>query len=252
MRSWSGPVETDFQGRPRFSYDNRPVHDGTKGFVTEINLVCLRFMSSLTRHIPARSVAAVARMRRHPTITRRGGRCMCSVRARYSQASRERRQNARMRPQGWRRQSAARAFASLCYTCATHSISATLTKQSGQCMCRVPYSQSSRDWRQNMPDTPYLCEDRVCTICLEQCDKPFTAKCGHALCNECVTELARNETHVGREPCCPMCRAHLQFKGLAQVELARGIVIKHFKPRVFVKKRKWHWTSSVCKKQCWL
>jgi hypothetical protein len=143
-------------------------------------------------------------------------------------------------------------LASLCYTCATHSISATLTKQSGQCMCRVPYSQSSRDWRQNMPDTPYLCEDRVCTICLEQCDKPFTAKCGHALCNECVTELARNETHVGREPCCPMCRAHLQFKGLAQVELARGIVIKHFKPRVFVKKRKWHWTSSVCKKQCWL
>jgi hypothetical protein len=109
LRSWSGPVETDFQGRPRFSYDNRPVHDGTKGFVTEINLVCLRFMSSLTRHIPARSVAAVARMRRHPTITRRGGRCMCSVRARYSQASRERRQNARMRPQGWRRQSAARA-----------------------------------------------------------------------------------------------------------------------------------------------
>ncbi|MFN9899252.1 MAG: hypothetical protein ACK55Z_10770, partial [bacterium] len=74
-------------------------------------------------------------------------------------------------------------LASLCYTCATHSISATLTKQSGQCMCRVPYSQSSRDWRQNMPDTPYLCEDRVCTICLEQCDKPFTAKCGHALCN---------------------------------------------------------------------
>ena len=30
------------------------VHDGTKGFVTEINLVCLRFMSSLTRNTPAR------------------------------------------------------------------------------------------------------------------------------------------------------------------------------------------------------
>ena len=24
LRSWSGPVETDFQGRPRFSSDNRP------------------------------------------------------------------------------------------------------------------------------------------------------------------------------------------------------------------------------------
>ena len=24
LRSWSGPVETDFQGRLRFSYDNRP------------------------------------------------------------------------------------------------------------------------------------------------------------------------------------------------------------------------------------
>ena len=24
MRSWSGPVETDFQGRLRFSYANRP------------------------------------------------------------------------------------------------------------------------------------------------------------------------------------------------------------------------------------
>ena len=26
LRSWSGPVETDFQGRPRFSSDNRPEH----------------------------------------------------------------------------------------------------------------------------------------------------------------------------------------------------------------------------------
>ena len=25
LRSWSGPVETDFQGRLRFSYANRPV-----------------------------------------------------------------------------------------------------------------------------------------------------------------------------------------------------------------------------------
>ena len=27
LRSWSGPVETDFQGRPRFSSDNRPGQD---------------------------------------------------------------------------------------------------------------------------------------------------------------------------------------------------------------------------------
>jgi hypothetical protein len=30
LRSWSGPVETDFQGRLRFSYDNRPAPKSSK------------------------------------------------------------------------------------------------------------------------------------------------------------------------------------------------------------------------------
>jgi hypothetical protein len=42
LRSWSGPVETDFQGRLRFSYDSRPGDEergGGKEGVRE-NIMC--------------------------------------------------------------------------------------------------------------------------------------------------------------------------------------------------------------------
>ncbi|XP_042310433.1 uncharacterized protein LOC121923761 [Sceloporus undulatus] len=68
-----------------------------------------------------------------------------------------------------------------------------------------------------------LCEEALCTICLEYLQNPVTIECGHNFCHDCLTQFWRQ---LEVEATCPQCRVAIQQRNvIPNWQLARFVDI---------------------------
>ncbi|XP_042306704.1 E3 ubiquitin-protein ligase TRIM7-like [Sceloporus undulatus] len=68
-----------------------------------------------------------------------------------------------------------------------------------------------------------LCEEALCTICLEYLQNPVTIECGHNFCHDCLTQFWRQ---LKDEATCPQCRVAIQQRNvIPNWQLARFVEI---------------------------